>query len=334
MDRQAVLTASNELAKTQDTDVFIFNSGFVPGVDKRVAKAIRDRVTRKNVSVVLVSEGGDPDSAYRISRLFQGSYDKFTAIISGWCKSAGTLCALGAHELVFGDFGELGPLDIQYYKKDEIGEMASGLVVREALSKLHTHAFDLFENSMLGITAKGGGQISFKVASDVAVRLAVGICEPLYKQIDPIVLGDLERGMTIAKAYGERLQIKGKNFRLDKLQALVESYPSHGFVIDIREAETLFENVRPCNENEQELLVALEATGEEPDAKGVVRFLSDERGEDSSEVGAKSTDEGEPDSVEKRDGRARSDAENPRGADATVAVADGKKVRRSRSKIN
>ncbi len=47
----------------------------------------------------MVTEGGDADPAYRIARCLQDHYDRFSLFVSGYCKSAGTLVALGAHEL-------------------------------------------------------------------------------------------------------------------------------------------------------------------------------------------------------------------------------------------
>lgn len=136
---------------------------------------------------------------------------------------------------------------------------------------------------MLGIINRSQGQVSFKLASEVAARMAIGVCEPLYRQIDPHVLGDLERGMTIAKDYGRRLLIKSKNSSLDQLIALAESYPSHGFVIDQREAETLFNNVRSCTEQERKLLNALRQTAIEPSAQPVAMYLSPEFGVSNEE---------------------------------------------------
>lgn len=320
MDIKAVTDAANALAVASDADVFLFNSEFGGSADKKVALALAARRRRDKIIVVLVSEGGDPDCAYRIARQFQAKYDRFTAIISGWCKSAGTLCVLGAHELAFGEFGELGPLDIQYYKKDEISEVASGLVVREALTKLHAHATSLFETSMLGIISKSNSQISFKMASDVAVRLAVGAFEPLYRQIDPMVLGDLERAMAIAKSYGERLRIRSLNFTSETLINLAEGYPSHGFVIDEREAKSLFKNVRSCNSLEITLLNSLKKLCEIPEDKGVIHYLSEE-------VGAKDEADTDPESPQGPDsddagpGRARSDDENPTGTNAPSAAS-------------
>lgn len=213
----------------------------------------------------------------------------------------------------------MGPLDIQYYKKDELAESASGLVVREALTKLHGHATSLFESAILEIIAKSDSQISFKVAADVAVRLAVGACEPLYRQIDPMVLGDLERAMTIAKSYGERLLINSQNFTVEALSNLAEGYPSHGFVIDEREAASLFKNVRPCNELENALLAQLEKLCEIPHSKGIIHYISDEKGVLNEQTDAPSGEPagaGEQPAANSGNGRTGGDDKDPPRADA------------------
>lgn len=63
MDKDALKAAANELATATDSDVFIFNSKFDPNVDKVVARQLASRARRENVIVIMVSEGGDPDSA-------------------------------------------------------------------------------------------------------------------------------------------------------------------------------------------------------------------------------------------------------------------------------
>lgn len=51
--------------------------------------------------------------------------------------------------------------------------------------------------------------------------------------------------MNIAKVYGERLDAVSRNLRPGALIDLLGAYPEHGFVIDGREAATLFKNVSP-----------------------------------------------------------------------------------------
>ena len=44
------------------------------------------------------------------------------------CKSAGTILALGADVIIMSQYAELGPIDVQLQKEDEVGESTSGLV--------------------------------------------------------------------------------------------------------------------------------------------------------------------------------------------------------------
>lgn len=302
----ALVAAADVVANENDVDVLLINAGIHRGLDDRVIKSVVNRNRRTNVLLILVTEGGDPDTAYRIARVLQENYTTFTALVSGFCKSAGTLCILGANELAFGDFGELGPLDVQYAKKDDLEEFASGLVVQEALGKIQKEAFAVFERVMLSIMQRSQGQISFKLSSEIATKLTVGLFEPLSRQIDPVLLGDLERGMTIAKDYGERLRIKSKNFTPEVLVGLANSYSSHGFVIDKREAEQLFKNVRPCTKSEHALLDCLSELAVKPESPSeyVVEFISTENGvgTNESEIQVKGAEAGSKPVLGQREG--------------------------------
>ena len=172
MDEKAIQLAAQKVALEREADVYLLNSPFNEDLTKAVLMELDKDSNRENAVMITVSYGGVADQAYRIARAFQTRYEKFTAVISGPCKSAGTICILGAHELAFTQYGELGPLDVQYAKKDEIGEFASGLVVTEALRTIRDDAFAAFEQTMLGITMKSGGRISFKLAAELATELA------------------------------------------------------------------------------------------------------------------------------------------------------------------
>ncbi|HEX6503230.1 MAG TPA: hypothetical protein VF011_08270, partial [Terriglobales bacterium] len=140
MNRDAILAAANALAEALNADVFVYNAPMERGNDRKVIATVGARQRRRaNVLLLLVTEGGDPDVAYRISRCFQFSYPegKFFCFISGFCKSAGALVALGAYELIFSEHGEIGPIDVQMGKKDELWEWQSGLTVNASLSALN-----------------------------------------------------------------------------------------------------------------------------------------------------------------------------------------------------
>lgn len=126
---------ANEIAKEREADVILFNGQVNRANAYRLIQECNSRVKKKNAFLLLTTFGGDPNTAYIIARYLQSDYEKFTLFVSGLCKSAGTLIALGAHELIISSHGELGPLDVQLSKKDELGETQSGLV---ALDSFHS----------------------------------------------------------------------------------------------------------------------------------------------------------------------------------------------------
>ena len=297
-----VIALANAVAEAGSSDVRFLNGDVERHIDDELIALVRDRRRHKNVLLMLVTPGGNADAAYRIARCLQDSYEKFTVFVSGYCKSAGTLCVLGAHELVMADCAELGPLDVQFYKKDELGELASGLVLPEALEALRDNAFQMFESYMLDIKKRSANLITFKTATDVAVKMAVGLYEPIFRQMDPMQIGELNRSMSVARAYGERLRVKSANFDQETLRLLIGTYPSHSFVIDRREAELLFEHVRTPTAEETVLTRELGHGARFPvaheDGATELLFLSDELPEtkdgkdDSDETGPKDGDSG------------------------------------------
>jgi len=268
---------SNQIANELDADVLLVNAPIENGLDDDIICAVDDRKRRKNIFLILVTPGGDANASYRIARCLQDSYERFIAFVSGYCKSAGTLCVLGANEIVMSDMGELGPLDVQVYKKDELFEASSGLVASEALSALQSRAFEMFEEYFLAIQVKSGNRITFKTATEIAAKISVGLLEPLYKQIDPLHVGEIARSMKIARDYGKRLMLRSHNYDDKTLDMLVETYPSHGFVIDKPEAETLFRNVRGSTETEKNLRKLLGKVAHLPKGRNqIFEFLSEE----------------------------------------------------------
>lgn len=228
-----------------DYDIYVYTGDVQRSGHLDITNCIRQRKEnhglRKNALLCLSTYGGDPDAGYRIGRALQHNYESTTVYIVGPCKSAGTLIAISAHRLIIGDMGELGPLDIQLKKSDEIGEMSSGLAIMTALDALKERSISAFSTYLVKI--RYGNQISTKMSADIAAQLTKAFIEPMAAQIDPIRLGEHQRAMNIAISYGERLSQKSKNLKGEAIYKLIASYPSHGFVIDRKEARSLFERV-------------------------------------------------------------------------------------------
>lgn len=241
----------DQLSETLDSDIILFAGPLEKPYDDRLLDCCQ-MIRHKNVLLLLATFGGQAHVAYRIARHLQRCYDNFTVHIHTFCKSAGTLLALGANEIIMSDYAEMGPLDVQMQKEDELGVSTSGLTITQALAKLKTYGLDMFEDYFLQLRFGSGGQIMTRSAAEIAANLTIGLLNPVYAQIDPMRLGEIDRAIRIALEYGERI---GKhNLKERTLEKLVASYPDHGFVIDRLEAEELFKKVRTPTDLESRLV--------------------------------------------------------------------------------
>jgi hypothetical protein len=193
------------------------------------------------VLLALATPGGDPHAGFRIARALHHVYGDFEALVPRYCKSAGTLILIGAKKLYLDDMSELGPLDVQVKKGDELIGRNSGLDIFQAVNYLQAQSMNAFRGYLLELTRDAG--LSTRVASDIATRMTSALFEPIAAQIDPIKLAEMQRATEIAFEYGYRLKDKSGNMRSIGIQKLVTGYPSHGFVIDRKEARTIFISV-------------------------------------------------------------------------------------------
>lgn len=215
----------------------------------KLSELVKKNKKNKNCTLFLITFGGDADAAYRIGRCLLHSYENVRLVVPWYCKSAGTLVCMAAHQLAISDLGELGPLDVQLLRKDEVGDRSSGLDLIEAMGLISNQITNSFRENLLSI--KNETRLSTKLAGDFAVRIATSIIEPLYSQIDPLRLGESQRATAIALQYGQRLSAKTNSISQESLLKLITGYPSHGFVIDRGEAKGLFNNVcTPTNSEE------------------------------------------------------------------------------------
>ena len=252
--KAAIAKAANAVAKSFNSRVLVYGGEIDNAGIGRLLEALQlEKRSKPNIFLILTTNGGDAHAAYRIARLLQLISDRFFLFVPFRCKSAGTLLALGAHELIMHPIAELGPLDVQLAQRNEIDTTRSGLVVRTALEGLAEETLRTYEKMMLAITFKSGGSVSFEVASQVAASMATGVMSPVYAQIRPEDLGNDLRDLHIATAYGTRLIRHGKNATREAVRQLVEDYPAHGFIIDAVEAKSLFTTVA----EPQEIVLAL-----------------------------------------------------------------------------
>lgn len=78
-----------------------------------LAETLHGLDTTKDLHLLLCSPGGDGETAVRLARMAQASCRRFVVLVPEAAKSAATILALGAHEIVMGPTSDLGPIDPQ-----------------------------------------------------------------------------------------------------------------------------------------------------------------------------------------------------------------------------
>jgi hypothetical protein len=243
-----------------NTDFFLYNGPLERGADLEFIELVghaQQRTNSENCSLLLVTPGGNPDAAFKIGRYLQERYSQLSVVVPGLCKSAGTLLAMAAHELVYTPYGELGPLDVQMSKEDKLLGLESGLNTSEAFRALEQRATETFHKIWQDLLGMSNGVVSFQTASACATQMVGALFGPIFARIDAEEVGSRSRAMRIGEDYGMRLSLGSNNVKERALERLARSYPSHSFVIDFLEAQVLFNRVRMANEEEAQMIASL-----------------------------------------------------------------------------
>lgn len=248
-----------------DADVLFFSGDMDYGADREVVAAVTAIKSRRpNILLVLSTFGGSADVSYKIARTIRQYYpspeSKILLYVDTYCKSAGMLLAMCADEMIMSDMAELGPLDVQVRSKEEVGEYSSGLTPVQALDSLRSQTFDYFEQTFVRLRF-GNQAFSTRMASQIAADMTIGLFRPIYEQMDPMRLGENGRAMNLGMEYASRVCCE--NVRNNTALKLVGGYPSHGFVIDRKEAATLFIKVRVPSADEQKMAESLQELSEQ-----------------------------------------------------------------------
>ena len=129
------------------------------------------------------------------------------------------------------------------------------------------------------------------------------------------------RGLEIARAYGQRLVMHSQNLNDDQagnLERLISHYPSHGFIIDYREAKKIFKNVRDFTADELALMKYLGTIGRWPVRRQEDQYV----GFISTQVSSKpSKAKGGQENANNRQQKSRSEGKPGTGKRAAAAAA-------------
>lgn len=235
-------------------DFYLYSGGISRSDDLRLMNLVHENKQSEECTVIMCTGGGSADAAYKMARYLQQKYERYTVLVAGPCKSAGTLFAIGASEIAFCPFGELGPLDVQISKDDALTKAESGLDIDAAFSSLEQRAQAAFMKEVLELITNTNGVVTFKTAAEVATKNMSAMYGPIFAQIEPEKLGDRIRSMNVGTEYASRLADVGGNLEKENIGILARGYSSHSFVIDFTEACGLFNSVRWANDDEMILV--------------------------------------------------------------------------------
>jgi len=187
-----------------------------------------------DVDVIIDSFGGDADAAYHMAKLIDGHFKgNIKYVVPRFAKSAATLMVCGGNKIVMGETSELGPLDPQIRQDD--GNYISAKAVQATLELIKKH---------LNKEDKHGLELATILAS----------------RINPLVLGQYESSIDIAKEYQRELLMmrmlkSKKKTDVDKIvERFATGYTHHSRVITCVEAKDILgeDNIEILASNSQE----------------------------------------------------------------------------------
>jgi hypothetical protein len=247
---------ATQLAELQQADILIYSGELTRPGDGNLALGHRGRSKRPNCLLVLRSLGGSADAAYRLARALQRHYIRVLVYADDYCKGAGVLLALAADELVMSDFGELGPLDLVSQHAIVPGHNESGRALVQGIQALRAEAESSFEQNVVRFRSRRSVAMSVRSAIEQASALSIGLMAPVFAQIDPLQVAEVDRAMKTATLYVHRLG--AHHLKEGGLERLLTGYPSHDFVIDREEATELLRTVRAPTTEEGVFLTHIE----------------------------------------------------------------------------
>ena len=200
------------------------------------------------LSVLLDSPGGYTEDAYRIVLTLREYAEDIEVLVPQWAKSAATFFCLAANTIYIGRYGELGPLDPQRLNLKGSAMRISALESFKALDRLLDFSLDSLDGIVKRLLMNA--PIDIPYAIEHAQPLFSAIVSPLYSQVDPHELGNAGRSLATSEEYALRVMERwGYSDREDEKRweiawRLTWDYPTHGFVIDLKESQDIGLNAK------------------------------------------------------------------------------------------
>jgi len=232
------------------------------------------------IDLILDTFGGSLDSAFK-TMLFLASFTKrLRVFVPRYAKSAGTLIAIGAHQLYMSPFAELGPLDTQIRDPRNPTDRVSALDCYQSVDYVRGFGLTTLTRAFEALAQKTRTLIPLSQLVHTSADFSIGSIAPILTQINALDFGGWGRTLRIGEKYAKTLLSRAgydESEAKEIAYQLVYGYTHHPFPIDINEASRI--GLRPSAMTEELYTSARDivAGGAEPGAV-VVGFVADADG--------------------------------------------------------
>ena len=227
-----------DLANAVGNAVLVLDTDIDAGCFVDVVASLGEIGHQDTLSLVLNSPGGSIEFAFRIAKAVREKCHHLDVVVPAQAKSAATLIALAADRILFGQFGELGPLDPQVADLTSGGDFKSPLEIVKGLEFLRTYYIETFDVLIRFLLPRAGMDIAHTF--DHATSLLSPIADPLYRLVNYRELGEASRHLAVSQEYAEKSMRRWSPLDDAAIESIVRQlvweYPDHGYIIDIDEA--------------------------------------------------------------------------------------------------
>jgi len=120
-------------------------------------------------------------------------------------KSAGTLIAIGAHELHMSPFAELGPLDTQIVDPRNPTELVSALDCYQSVDYVRAFGLTTLHRALTALAKEMQTGIPLADLVNTAEHLSTGSITPMITQVKALDFGGWGRTLKIGELYAKSL---------------------------------------------------------------------------------------------------------------------------------
>ena len=241
-----------ELANKRGRPVLLINHDMDWDCVGEVRRIAYELGAADSLTIALNSPGGDIEAAYRMILALRYEISNIETLVTGWAKSAATFFCLGADSIHMGRYGELGPLDPQIPDLSGSAVPVSSLETFKSIEHLLDYSMESLDAVIQLLLS--GAQMDIPHAIEQAHPLFAAISTPLYSQVDPHELGQSGRLLAASQDYAMRVMRRWAYADIPEearemiARRLVWEYPTHGFVIDLTEAQEIGLNVEKMDD--------------------------------------------------------------------------------------